>query len=650
MVYRWKVNHKCEQPSTIAFVDTETMELPHATDPRVSCLYFRLGCLRIGSWDGSAFNGVQTYYLSRPHAFWEAIAEHAKPKRPTWVYAHNILFDLWVLQFPELVENGQFKLTVSTDDKRRMGRKGTESRKKFLGQCSLDKGATIIKGIYRGRRINFIDSYNYFRGSVAAIGESIGFNKLPMPANDEGEKDWYTYCLRDVEVIERAITGLMREWRTNDLGNWQPTIASLAYSAYRHRFMSRAIVCHGDKDASQFERDSYYDGRTQPYYVGDVGGGWGGLFGYTEPDFRPGASRPNGPIYHVDINSLYPSVMHGNCYPVEAISDSAGRPIIWQPPSLEWLSEQLENYLCVATCQIDTENDWYPVRFPEGTRYPIGRFWTTLCTPEVQMALQSNHLRGVSAVVLYHKHSIFDSWVDYWWERKRNAEQTGNHVRREVCKVLLNSLGGKFAQRERYWKNTNRYPVNDAWSSWVGVDSMTGGPVSLRGIGNCCQILSDHGLARHALVSTAAHINSYARVRMLNDRIGLPCQSCLYAANDGLLLTQPGIDSLRDRFMLDTGGLGHYRTVGIYERVEIFGPRDYQCDGRTVKAGLPKIREEIGERRWRVKAFECSNSLIARPPDGSVHLTESEVSGSEHCWGQYGRENGWLRPIRVDLW
>lgn len=650
MVYRWKRNHRCEQPSTIAFVDTETLELPHAYDARVSCLYFRLGCLKIGSWDGSTFNGVETVYLSRPCQFWEKLAEHAKARRPVWVYAHNILFDLWVLGFPELVESGQFKLTVSNDAGANRKNQARGNQKSYLGQCSLDKGSVIIKGLYRGKRINFTDSYNYFRGSVESIGDSIGVPKLEMPGSDASEKEWYTYCERDVTVIEQAICGLMREWKLNDLGNWQPTIASLAFSAYRHRFMSRAIVCHGDRDASQFERDAYYDGRTQPFYCGKVGNGHGNLYSVCGISDTESQEIPSGPIYSVDINSLYPSVMRGNDYPVEAVADSSGRPIIWQPPSLEWLDEQLQSYLCVATCQLQTDYDLYPVRTSNGCMFPVGKIWTTLCTPEVKLARESGHLVSVSACTLYNKHKIFNQWVDYWWERKSAAEQAGNQVRRLVCKDLLNSLSGKFAQRERYWRNTNRYPVEQAWSSWVGIDSRTKSPVSLRGIGQTCQMLCDSGLARHALVATSAHINSYARVRMLNDRLRLGERNVLYCANDAFLLTADGWEILNGIGIVGTGLLGHYRLCDTYERVQIYGPRDYQCDGRTVKAGLPKIRESIGERRWRVKSFECANSLISRPPDGSVHLHESEVSGSEHHWGQRQEKSGWLRPIRLDQW
>lgn len=650
MVYVWRKNEKCEQPSLLAFFDTETNEIPHDTDPRCTRLFFRLGVIRAGSWDGTAFNGVEERYLSRPHQFWDCLYEHSRPKRVLWAFAHNILFDLWVLGLPELVERGEFKLTLpggaTTNTK---GRK-VGSERGFLGQCSIDHGATIIKGVYRGRRINFIDSANYFRGSLGGIGTSIGLAKMAMPGGEDSEKAWFAYCSRDVEIVEASVCGLMREWRANDLGNWQPTIASLAFSAYRHRFMSRPIVCHGDEDVSAIEHDAYFDGRTTPYYVGRIAGS-GSLYavdaGAVDMGTKP---RPVGPVWHVDINSLYPSVMRANPYPVEAVSGSGGRPIIWEPPSVEWLAEQLETYLCVAICAIDTPLDLYPIKSPEGTRYPVGRFWTTLCTPEVKLALSGGHLAKCQAVILYHGHDIFTPWVDYWWRRKQDADGSNNLVRRECCKLLLNSISGKFAQRERHWKNTLRFPAERNWWAWPAHDSHRGGPVSLRSIGSTVQILDDSGYAPHALVATSAHINSYARVRMINDRLRLPEKSCLYSANDGLLLTNAGHECLRESSRVGTGRLGDYRDVGVYEQVSIYGPRDYQCDGAVHKAGLPKDRQQLAERRWAVKRFEGAAGQIARPPDGSIHLYADVVSGSEHHWGQTAGKSGWLQPIRLAQW
>ena len=650
MPFTWKVNHQCEQPRYLCFVDTETYEAPHPSDSRTTQLRFRLGVARYGRWDGAKFNGIQSLRFTSISDFWRVLGEHSKSKTVQWVFAHNLIFDAWQLGLPEMLDNGTFKLSQVPQHERRRSNVCNRSDKVFKGQCSFDKGCTIIKGLIHGRRINLIDTYNYFRASVSDLGDSIGIPKLPMPNTEASEAEWFQYCENDVKVIESAVCGLMREWKANDLGNWQPTIASLAYSSYRHRFMTRPIVCHGDTDVSNIEHDAYFDGRTSVFFSGDVGNGYSLYSGMGEGERHNSRPRIDGPIYSVDVNSLYPAVMHGNYYPVEAICNSAGKPIIWQPPNLEWLREQLREYLCVAICKIDTRYDYFPVRTTNGVIYPVGKIWTTICTPEILLALDKQCISDIMAVVLYRKWPIFDKWVEYWWERKRDAEQTGNLVRREVCKILLNSLAGKLAQRDRYWINTTRFPCESKWDSWCGFTPKSRRPISLRSIGMQVQYLANSGFSPHSLVAASAHVNSYARVRMINDRQGFPEKSVLYAANDGLIITQAGFDYLRTSGRIDTGELGDYRLVGTYEQAEIYGPRDYTLDGVSKKAGLPKEREQISKRRWKVKRFESANSMIARPPDGSIHLHEEYVSGSEHHWGMYDPGDGWLLPNRLAMW
>ncbi len=136
---------------------------------------------------------------------------------------------------------------------------------------------------------------------------------------------------------------------------------------------------------------------------------------------------------------------------------------------------------------------------------------------------------------------------------------------------------------------------------------------------------------------------------MLRDRMALPEKSVVYQANDALLLTDQGYLALCQSGQCGSGELGTYRLAGTYEQVSIHGPRDYVTDGRRVKAGLPKDAQEIGERRWSVRRIERGESLISRPPDGSVRVYADTVSGAEHHWGQYDPGDGWLRPVLLDL-
>lgn len=644
---RWKKNHGTEQPSIIGFFDTEAFTNQDSDVPAMRKLSFRLGILRIGRWTGGDFQSVQTVSFDRPHQFWRAITEWSCGKKVVWLYAHNIMFDLTLLGWQEKVQSGEIKLSLSPSPRQKKGKGSGGQLRGWRGQVSIDPGCTLIKCLISGKRVNFCDTFNYFRHGVEKIGRNVGIEKIALPAEDDDNEQWFARCARDVAIIESATTGLMREWRASSMGNWQPTIASLAYSSYRHGFMDRVIVSHEHKDTSEYESSAYYDGRVNAFYVGRVcasgfdgtGREWGSP-GATEAGVRP-------PIYHVDVSSLYPSVMRGNNYPVECLCDSSGIPVVWRNPSVEWLISRLEDYSCVATVKIKTDRPWYPKRRNNEVVYPVGSFWTNLCTPEVLLAAESGHIVGISSVVLYTHWPIFNKWVDYWWARKSHCDRVWDSVGREMAKLMMNSLAGKLGQRNRYWINTNRWPAEDAWVSWPSIQPETGQPINLRSIGYQVQVQHTDGWAPHALVASAAHVNSYARVRMVCDVNSLPERSVLYQSNDGLLLTEEGYNHLANVLGLVGSDLGQYRLCGVYDDVEIHGPRDYRLGNDIKKSGLPKDRIELANRRWSVRRFESAMALICRPPDGTVRVYEDIISGSPLTPGQFRENSGWMSPIRL---
>lgn len=644
---RWKQNHGTEQPSIIGFFDTEAFSTDSADVTQLRSLSFRLGVLRIGRWNGASFDAVQTVRFNRPHQFWRAVTECGVGKKVAWLYAHNIMFDLTLLGWQEKVEKGEIKLSLHPAPRTQKGQVQGSTTRGWRGQVSIDPGCTLIKCLIGGKRVNFCDTFNYFRSSVEEVGRHVGTEKIALPSDDDGNDVWFTRCARDVEIIERATTGLMRTWRSSCLGNWQPTIASLAYSSYRHGFMNRVVVSHEHKETSEYESSAYYDGRVSAFYCGRIPASGSGSCNLGRETIRPAETLPSSPVYHVDVNSLYPSVMRGNRYPVECICDSDGVPVTWRPPNVEWLLERIEDYCCVATVKIETDQPVYPYRHKGEVVYPVGSFWTTLCTPEILMANEMGNLRGISSAVLYVGWPIFNRWVDYWWQRKSYCDAKGDSIGREMAKLMMNSLAGKLGQRNRYWVNTNRWPAEDAWVSWPTIQPETGHPINLRSIGYQTQMQVADGWAPHALVASAAHVNSYARVRMVCDINSLPEKSVLYQSNDGLLLTDSGYLHLANILGLVGNDLGQYRLCGVYEDAEIFGPRDYRLGTDLRKAGLPRDRAEISERRWSVRRFESALALVCRPPDGTVRVYDDVVSGSPLTPGQYRENSGWMKPIRL---
>ncbi|KKK75817.1 hypothetical protein LCGC14_2869900, partial [marine sediment metagenome] len=114
-----------------------------------------------------------------------------------------------------------------------------------------------------GRRIRIVDTWTLFRCPLSKLGELVGLEKLPMPAADAGAAAWNTYNRRDVEILLAAVTETIDFLVDEELGSYQDTVASLAWNAYRHRFMNLKPLVHRFADVLKLERQAYFGGRTE---------------------------------------------------------------------------------------------------------------------------------------------------------------------------------------------------------------------------------------------------------------------------------------------------------------------------------------------------------------------------------------------------
>ncbi|RLI18208.1 hypothetical protein DRO54_10400, partial [Candidatus Bathyarchaeota archaeon] len=119
--------------------------------------------------------------------FWDFVEECVPEKAKMWCFAHNLDFDFRVLQgFKILKERGWEIQTFIYDSK------------------------NIILSFRSGKRtLLFLDTFNYFKGSVKKLGESLGLPKLEIDFEKATEEELSEYCKRDVEIIKEFIMRLV---------------------------------------------------------------------------------------------------------------------------------------------------------------------------------------------------------------------------------------------------------------------------------------------------------------------------------------------------------------------------------------------------------------------------------------------------------
>ena len=163
--------------------------------------------------------------------------------------------------------------------------------------------------------------------------------------------------------------------------------------------------------------------------------------------------------YTFDVNSLYPYSMHGktlegddkHIYPV-------GLPIarIQNDDDLEKYYDKC--FFVKLRTHFKIKNGYLPFIQIKKSMFKENEYITdsktvveiTLTKPDFELFMEHyyvDYMEIVDGWVFEGTVGIFDKYIDYWFEKKAEATRTGNKTLRQLSKLFLNNLYGKFSSR-----------------------------------------------------------------------------------------------------------------------------------------------------------------------------------------------------------
>jgi hypothetical protein len=301
-----------------------------------------------------------------------------------------------------------------------------------------DKGQFYsIKIVFekKGKRTNAItiyDSLKILPFSVSAIakGFNLPISKLEIDYHQKREvghiltPEEVDYLRNDVDIVARALDVLFKQ------GLDKMTQGSNALYDYKRTITTK-----------RFEQ--WF---PIPDYDADVRRSYRGGFTYLNPIYR-GEDLGAGIV--LDVNSLYPSVMHDRPLPY-------GEGIYFEG---KYKEDKLYNlYVQMITCQFDLKPDHIPtIQLKNNLAFIPTEYLTTSGDEEVTMCLTSVDLE------LFFKHydvynitfhsgwkfksttGLFTEYIDKWSNIKIQSKIEGNKAMYLLAKLMLNALYGKFA-------------------------------------------------------------------------------------------------------------------------------------------------------------------------------------------------------------
>ncbi len=559
-----KENKVTEFPQHLIFYDTETLsiKLPrhrirHDLRLGVACYWRR----------ADTHNKERLEYLNftTREMFWRWVFDKVHPGWRIMIVAHNAPFDMGVVA----------------------GWRALEDEGYIPKKIILDFHCNIWKFRKDKCSLTFVDNMNWHATSLEALGDSIGIPKLKIPGPGDDLSLWFKYCRRDVDV-------LLRTWKVwydfldkYDLGSFGLTMASQSFNAYRHKFMRVPIAVHASNKAVCIERESYRGGRNECFSIGH----------FQHRNF-----------YLLDVNSMYPYVMHRYAYPVNLVS--TGKSL-----SISRLAEILRTHAVVACVFLNTVENVYGIKRNGKLLFPVGRFWATLTTQELDRALSRNELLFVADYCVYERAYIFKDFVEFFYAARKRFETAGNGAFAYLTKRMLNSLYGKFGQRSQDWEYVTDDPATD-YAVWQEYHYQEHKTYTYRCINHRVERCVGLKEGFNSLVAIASEVTANARLTLHSLILEATRGHVWYVDTDSLIVDKKGYDLLRSH--IDQDKLGALKLEKMTHDLVIHNLKDYSFGGKIKIKGISSKAEMISYNQF--KQWQ-SRGIKSGLRDGDINVT-----------------------------
>jgi len=538
------------KPKRLLFLDTET----HIIEGDNNTIEFplKLGVCSYVELDKEYnIKKKEIYKFKTIGEYVDILKDKLSKRSKLYIFAHNVGFDVRVLELhtqfatlgwenePPIINNRVFIWEIKSE----------------LGNCV------------------FMDTANYGVMSVDDIGSGLGYDKLKVDFDTVTEDELFTYCIRDVEILEKFILNLITFLEQNNLGAFKSTLASQSLAVFRTRFMNNPPYIHTNPLVLSLERDGYKGGRVECFFIGEL---------------------PRKDYYYVDVNSMYPFAMSSNRLPLKLYSYRENI----QP---EYLLGWIEKYYTIADVTIKTKENAFAYRQRNKLIFPIGEFRTVLHDSEIQYAIENSEIIHIHKIAGYEYGSIFEDYVNFFYEHKKQYTLEGNKPYRTIAKLFQNSLYGKFGQLKPHRKIIYEGKDDKVWREPY-TNLMTGKTSDrIYWFGTLFEEYKE-GETLQSCPAIAGAITAIARMR-LHEFINIAGkENTFYCDTDSLIVNSKGFSNLSP--YMDDYELGMLALEDESSIVTIHGNKDYEFGDTIRKKGVPASAKLIGENKFQYLQFQ----------------------------------------------
>lgn len=590
---------------------------------------------RRGKW--SKRSGI---LVTEPRALWEWLDANAARRGVNWVITPNVsetftLTNWWT--------DASFKGITWRDV--RQGNRGSERTHQGTGGIVVSQLLTrvnlgTVRYSERGVRWAWVSESNYWPDGCPAGCASEGNHRGDSEPNQRGNTGTTAPGCEYAHRLASALQSLCGWWREHALASFGSTTGQLAVGILRSHIPPKTLCTHNQDHVHKLEREAAHGGRVSLWFAGAVGGDVGRAgYGPTGDGEKVPRWIP-GPIYQVDVRSMYPAIMRHELFPISLQSYSEDI----KPAELVAVSR---DFALVARVTVRADRSEYPLRVGERLSYPLGTFTTTLTGPEITHLAECGEVLKVHAAAFYRSGRPFAGAVEALLDARAVAERAGKTVEAGHAKLLVNSIAGKMAQRAGGWSRRAEMDCPGQWGEHYEVFTDGRPRRRFRYVAGLCWEYVEDPTGRGPHTAAFAYIAAHGRLQMARLRALCPTRSVICQQTDSLWVTAEGAAALSLDHCGGEVAAGGIRLVGRADTARFFAPGCYEVDGKWCLAGFhnPTVASD-GRTVYDTYKPSVWQWKEDTPPDCVHVMTRVSRLTTGSLDGVIGPD-GWVTPVNL---
>jgi DNA polymerase elongation subunit (family B) len=541
-------------PSAIVSVVCQTHEKPIPGKHKKSVLVLDYIAVYASRRRKDKWSIADFVRFNDPDAFWEWLESWSARKKKTYIFTPCVSNTLTLSGFWNLIDargavfvgkcddpedasvssgsNDQFAEFGICPDQSPEPNLSTPNGQYHFSSLVLTGNTDIVRYRRNGKSYQWTSGKQYFEADEQSLANAFGFTwSSTVFGGSEHANSSHTAVDR-ARLWLTVFQHLAKWWKDIDGGPWGSTVGQLSYTLFRKTMPKHTLLKHSDTSACVLEELALFGGRASLFCLSPIGEIATLKDRYAEiPPLPPYPPRV-GELCHIDVRSMYPSILAHELFPVRLIDKL-------ENVHTDTLRHLLKEYGVIAKVVLNCTIPEYPTRKHQRILFPTGNFSTCLCGPELLHALENGQIASVQNANVYLLGRPVQEAADRLLGYRRLSQEEDNHAFELFTKCLANSLSGKFAQKRYGWKPRPDIVPERDWGQWLSVDYDSQSSVVYKAIAGMTFERIAPANTQRKMGSIYVYLTSYGRSLMRVIREELSAALVLSQDTDGLWILLP---------------------------------------------------------------------------------------------------------------